>query len=116
MTKLTFYKDGKLFENQIFANSFTNCILQVLIFVINLKIAKFAKFGTNKNCTQSTNGGYIERTVTVTGQCFTISIVNCLPPLRTKHLLIRYIYNHFFLQLLRGYTYGESFSQKLTKK
>ena len=36
----------------------------------------------------------MESMVTVTGQCFTISLLNSLPHLHIKHLPIRYIYIH----------------------
>ena len=80
-----------------FANPLTEFYFPSTIFVLNFKSAKFAKFGTNKNLyTYTTNVVYVESTVTVTGQCFAISVLSFLHPLHIKHFPIRYIYNDCF--------------------
>ena len=46
----------------------------------------------------------------ITGKHFTVSVPNCLPPLRTKYS------STVFTHILRRYTYGNLFRKKKKKK
>ena len=38
----------------------------------------------------------MENVVTVPGYCFAVSVLNCLFPLDTSQLPIKYMYSHYF--------------------